>query len=156
MLNTIQSVFLSETHVFLSIFRLFWKMGVSKTYSKFKMLIIDYRSRFWTKFSTFLGFFYAPNKNLPFFYAPNKNPPFFFLLDLGNMIKKWFTRRYLIIGKKPLFGFYLRMGYLPVVKIKKFLWIRVLHAEKSPVQKISQIGKLFENSIFLPQRRTKE
>jgi hypothetical protein len=35
----------------------------------FKMLIFDYRSRSLTKFSTFLGFFYAPNKNSPLFFS---------------------------------------------------------------------------------------
>ena len=46
MLNTIQLVFLSETHVFVSISRLFRKIGVSKMYPRFKMLIFRYKTRF--------------------------------------------------------------------------------------------------------------
>ena len=118
MMYTIQSVFLSVTHVFVPILKLFLKIWLSKMYPYFKLLIFGYISRFLTKFSTLLGFFYALNTN----------PPLVFILDLENMVKKWFTKRYLIIGKNPLFWFYPRMGYLPVVKIKKFLRIRVPHA----------------------------
>ena len=35
----------------------------------FKMSIFGYRSRFLTKFSTLLGFFYAMNKNLLLFFV---------------------------------------------------------------------------------------
>jgi hypothetical protein len=45
-MNTIQLVFLSETYVFVSISRLFRKIGVSKMYPKFKMLIFRYKTRF--------------------------------------------------------------------------------------------------------------
>src|ERR1700730_5868125 len=46
MLNTTQLVFLSKTHVFVSISRLFRKIGVSKMYPKFQMLIFRYKTRF--------------------------------------------------------------------------------------------------------------
>src|SRR3569833_2912626 len=69
----------------------FLKIGLSKMYPYFKLLIFGYISRFLTKFSTLLGFFYALNTN----------PPLVFVLDLGNMVKKWFTKRYHTIGKAP-------------------------------------------------------
>ena len=56
--------------------------------------------------------------------------------------------RYPIRGKNPLFGVLTSYGVPSRGKIKKFL--RIPHAEKPPEQKISQIGTLFENSIFLP------
>ena len=82
MLNTIQLVFLRETHVFVSISRLFRKIEASKIYPRFKMLIFHYKTRFFTKFSTFLGFFQALNTNLPLF----------FVLDLGVMVKNGLQR----------------------------------------------------------------
>ena len=76
----------------------FWeptlKIGLLKMYPYFKLLIFGYISRFLTKFSILLRFFWALNMN----------PPLFFVLDLRNMVKKWFTKRYLIQGKTPVFG----------------------------------------------------
>ena len=46
MLNTIQSVFLSVTHVFVSILKLFKKIWLSKMYPYFKLLIFGYKSIF--------------------------------------------------------------------------------------------------------------
>src|SRR3569623_1638634 len=77
MANTIQSVFLSVTQVFVSIFKQFFKILLSKIYPYFILLIFGYISRFLTKFSTILGFFYALNTN----------KPLFFVLDLGNVVK---------------------------------------------------------------------
>src|SRR6185437_15696906 len=143
MTNMIQSVFLSVTHVFVSILKLFKKLGPKSCILIFKLLIFGYISRFLTKFLTLLGFFYALNTN----------PPLVFILDLENMVKKWFIKRYLIIGKNPLFGFYPRMGYLPVVKIKKFLRIRVPHAEKPPSTKNQPNWKTFCKFDFFTPRR---
>src|SRR6185437_6890771 len=94
MTNTIQSVFLSVTHVFVSILKLLKQIWLSKMYPYFKLLIFGYISRLLTKFSTLLGFFYALNTN----------PPLFFVLGLGNMVKKWLTMRYPIRGKNLLFN----------------------------------------------------
>ena len=94
MTNTIQSVFLSVTHVFVSIIKLFFKIWLSKMYPYFKLLIFGYISRFLTKFSTLLGFFQALNTN----------PPLFFVLDLENVAKKKVKKRYPIRGKNPLYG----------------------------------------------------
>jgi hypothetical protein len=44
--NTIQSVFLSVTHVFVSILKLFLKIWLSKMYPYFKLLIFGYKSIF--------------------------------------------------------------------------------------------------------------
>src|SRR6185437_11542809 len=44
--NTIQSVFLSVTHVFVSILKLFFKIWLSKMYPYFKLLIFGYKSIF--------------------------------------------------------------------------------------------------------------
>ena len=52
MTNTIQSVFLSVTHVFVPILKLLKKIWLSKMYPYFKLLIFGYISRFLTKFST--------------------------------------------------------------------------------------------------------
>jgi len=47
MTNTIQSVFLSVTHVFVSILKLFFvKIWLSKMYPYFKLLIFGYKSIF--------------------------------------------------------------------------------------------------------------
>src|SRR6185312_17475562 len=70
----------------------FKKIWLSKMYPYFKLLVFGYISRFLTKFSTLLGF-----------HALNTNPPLFFVLDLGNMVKKWLTMRYPIRGKNPFF-----------------------------------------------------
>ena len=94
MTNTFKSVFLSVAHVFVSILRLFQKLGPKSCILIFKLLIFGYISWSLTKFSTLLGFFYALNTN----------PPLFFVLDLGNVAKKGLTKRYPTRGKKPLYG----------------------------------------------------
>src|SRR3569833_596429 len=102
-------------------------------YPYFKLLIFGYISRFLTKFSTLLTFLYVLNTN----------QPLVLVLDLGNMVKKWFTKRYLIIGKNPPFGFYPSMGYLLVSKSKNSFGFEF------PCLKTSQYNKSakFENSF---------
>ena len=65
------------------------------------------------------------------------------------MVKKWFTKRYLIIGKNPPFwGFTFVWGTFPWSKSKNSFRFEFPMPKNPPVQKISHIGKLFENSIF--------
>ena len=86
----------------------FWeptlKLGLSKMYPYFKLLIFGYISRFLTKFLTLLGFFYALNTN----------PPLFFVLDLGNGLQ-WGTPYEV---KPPFWGFNLVWGTFPWSKSK--------------------------------------
>ena len=142
MTDTIQSIFLSVTHVFVSILKLLLKISLSTMYPYFKLLIFGYISRFLTKFSTLLGFFQALNTN----------PPLFFVLDLGNVAKKGLTKRYPIRGKNPLYGVLTSYGVPSRGQNQKIPSDSSSPMPKNPSeQKISQIGKLFENSIFLPK-----
>ena len=70
MTNTIQSVFLSVTHVFVSILKLFLKIWLSKMYPYFKLLIFGYISRSLTKFSTLLGFFLGSEHECAVIFCP--------------------------------------------------------------------------------------
>src|SRR6185312_17455151 len=59
--------------------------------------------------------------------------------------------RYPIRGKNPPFwGFNLVWDTFPWSKSKNSFGFEFPMPKNPPVQKISQIGKLFENSIFLP------
>ena len=135
MTNTIQSVFLSVTHVFVSILKLLKKIWLSKMYPYFKLLIFGYISRFLTKISTLLGLFQALNTNLPLF----------FVLDLRNMVKKRFTKRYHIRGKTRFWGFNPLWGTFPWSKSKNSFGFK-FSAQKNP----RRVENFVKNRLIQP------
>src|SRR3569623_3775947 len=102
-------------------------------YPYFKLLIFGYISQFLTKFSTLLGFFYALNAN----------PSLFFVLDLGNMVKKWLTKRYPIRGKNPLFGVLTSYGVPSRGQNQKIPSDSSSPCQKTPQNKKSANWKIF-------------